>query len=773
MHVAQPRGRSRGPAGSGMQTYERHTADLARAMIEILEPMLPTDREYKIKEATRRQLEQLAAHVCPGARLLAFGSMANGFALRNSETDFQVLPLPKARIPIIKISRRATSEVPCDIACDIGFDNQVALENTRLLLSYAMIDPARIRPLVLFLKVWTKRRKLNSPYTGTLSSYGYTLLVLFYLIHVRRPNVLPNLQRIPPGRPLAPEEAKRDGCNVYFYDDIDTLRREWHSLCTDSIGELMLDFFRYFSRDFNYAKDAISIHTEAGLVTKESRGWSGEHLCIEDPFQHGYNVSRTVTKDGLYTIRGEFMRAGRLLSNRSARARALLDELCEEREDSLTRAPDFPSSRRHHETPTGPREPFGASGAVSFDDSNKHLGAAAMQGVTYPPNPAMFAPSTSAPGMLRGAAPERAPRAEPGPAALMPFGMMMPPRMTPMIPPYTPMPMLSARSVPVSPAAARGTATAPDEDESDAPSPASSAAAPPDVARGMQSLSLETQVPQRAGAQALSVHTTTLPPSEAEGEMFRHDAYYARAREFRAWLEERDHYLDEMPSEDARRYFARFVRRWNDGRLSDRYYAGAAAPVQGTRYRWRFKEEGAARRSVSPPRYGMRPRSASPVRPVQDPASAPRTDAPRSAADRQYEREVAQEEARRAAQRVRRAERREAKEWAEEQAPRATGRDAVRERRREVAASNRAMAERREIDDDVGDTMSTDALLGLGDSFQDALAERDRQVQRRQGRQEARAAERAAARNERVAALQSKEAATMAMLRSMAQQRFT
>lgn len=212
----------------------------------------------------------------------------------------------------------------------------------------------------------------------------------------------------------------------------------------------------------------------------------------------------------------------------------------------------------------------------------------------------------------------------------------------------------------------------------------------------------------------------TLPALPHGAPRLGYDAYYARAREFRAWLEERDHYLDEMPSEDARRYFARFVRRWNDGRLSDRYYAGTAAPVQGTRYRWRFADEGALRRSASPPRPGARPRSASPVRTTQGAASAPRTDAPRSAADRQYERERAQEEARRAAQRVRRAERRDAKEWAEEQAPRATGRDAVRERRREVAASNRAMAERRDVDDDVGDTMSTDALLGLGNSFQDA-----------------------------------------------------
>lgn len=101
------------------------------------------------------------------------------------ETDFNVMPLPKARIPIIKISRPPTNELPYEISCDIGFENRLALENTRLLLSYAMVDPPRLRTLVLFLKVWTKRRKLNSPYTGTLSSYGYTLMVLFFLAQVK------------------------------------------------------------------------------------------------------------------------------------------------------------------------------------------------------------------------------------------------------------------------------------------------------------------------------------------------------------------------------------------------------------------------------------------------------------------------------------------------------------------------------------------------------------------------------------------------------------
>lgn len=35
------------------------------------------------------------------------------------------------------------------MACDIGFDNMLALENTRLLWTYAMLEP-RLRLMVLF-----------------------------------------------------------------------------------------------------------------------------------------------------------------------------------------------------------------------------------------------------------------------------------------------------------------------------------------------------------------------------------------------------------------------------------------------------------------------------------------------------------------------------------------------------------------------------------------------------------------------------------------------
>lgn len=146
-------------------------------------------------------------------------------------------------------------------------------------------------------------------------------------------------------------------------------------------------------------------------------------LCIEDPFQLGYNVSRTVTKDGLYTIRGEFMRASRILSNhhnivRADRVQASLDELCEEREDGLTRAPEgyrprqqhggfnnfgysvdprtlHPRGRHHYEGLMS----SGFGGSFAFEEMARSLGQAQRNPIAYPPTTAMLAPLSQSTGL--------------------------------------------------------------------------------------------------------------------------------------------------------------------------------------------------------------------------------------------------------------------------------------------------------------------------------------------------------------------------------------
>ncbi|KAK7441723.1 hypothetical protein VKT23_016386 [Stygiomarasmius scandens] len=359
----------------------RFVAELSQCLFDFVIQLLPTPDEMSVKEDVRKLLEKLIRTIEPDSRLLSFGSTANGFSLRNSdmdlcclidseerlsasdlvtmlgdllerETKFHVKPLPHARIPIVKLSLDPSPGLPLGIACDIGFENRLALENTRLLMCYAMIDPTRVRTLVLFLKVWSKRRKINSPYKGTLSSYGYVLLVIYFLVHVKNPPVLPNLQQMPPLRPIPTEETHLAGYNTWFFDDIELLRQRWHSDNTESVAELLIDFFRYFSRDFPYNVGVASIR--AGLLKKESKGWQNDlsagryndarernRICIEDPFETDYNVARCVTKDGLYTIRGEFMRASRILAVRPERAILALAELCEERGDEeLVSPPD-------------------------------------------------------------------------------------------------------------------------------------------------------------------------------------------------------------------------------------------------------------------------------------------------------------------------------------------------------------------------------------------------------------------------------------------------
>ncbi|KAJ7585026.1 hypothetical protein C8J56DRAFT_141076 [Mycena floridula] len=386
-----PTQRQRPPQAS----KQRFITDLSQCLFDFVIQLLPTAEEMAVKEDVRKLLERLIRTIEPDSRLLSFGSTANGFSLRNSdmdlcclidsderlaagdlvtmlgdllerETKFHVKPLPHARIPIVKLSLDPSPGLPLGIACDIGFENRLALENTRLLMCYAMIDPTRVRTMVLFLKVWSKRRKINSPYKGTLSSYGYVLLVIYFLVHVKNPPVLPNLQQMPPLRPISKEDTEINGHNVWFFDDIDLLRQRWHSENTDTVAELLIDFFRYYSKDFLYNTGVASIR--AGLLKKESKGWQNDlsshryhdarernRLCIEDPFETDFNVSRCVTKDGLYTIRGEFMRAARILIARPERAIMALAELCEERKDEeLVSAPSYNGTRLSHIPPQTP-----------------------------------------------------------------------------------------------------------------------------------------------------------------------------------------------------------------------------------------------------------------------------------------------------------------------------------------------------------------------------------------------------------------------------------
>ena len=252
-----------------------------------------------------------------------------------------VQPRPTARIPIVQFVDPET-----EFECDISFNNPLAMCNTSLLRAYSEVDP-RVRPLAFIIKAWSRARLMNSPGEGTLSSYGYILLLLHYL-QTRSPAVVPNLQRLPPdwdGSYLPPGTKSRvqpqpdtyemelnpvDGtpCKTYFYQPADEgMRRKLQAYGQNnkqSVAELLVGFFKYYAYDFDFRASVVSVQT-GGPITKVSKaeidGWPlHERLSIEDPFETSYDVGHVVKTAQMVHVHSELLRAYTLVCRAGLKA---------------------------------------------------------------------------------------------------------------------------------------------------------------------------------------------------------------------------------------------------------------------------------------------------------------------------------------------------------------------------------------------------------------------------------------------------------------------
>lgn len=76
-------------------------------------------------------------------------------------------------------------------------------------------------------------------------------------------------------------------------------------------------------------------------------------------------------------------------------------------------------------------------------------------------------------------------------------------------------------------------------------------------------------------------------PAVSISEPITEDDYFSKAPEFASWLQSRGTYLDELQSDEARKHFGKFVKRWNGGELPPQLYAGVK-PASRTRHQWGF-----------------------------------------------------------------------------------------------------------------------------------------------------------------------------------------
>ncbi|KAK7100580.1 terminal uridylyltransferase 7-like isoform X2 [Littorina saxatilis] len=274
----------------------------------------PNEIQMQKRERVVKDLEHFIRQIYPDANFALFGSSCNGFGFYQSDLDicmtlrgktvedidvveiietvakklmqrrnlYNVISIPTAKVPIVKFTDRESR-----LEGDISLYNTLAQRNTRLLRCYSEIDP-RVRILGYAVKVFAKVCYIGDASRGSLSSYGYILMMIHYLQQCRPP-VIPVLQELRPEGEW-PEHIV-EGCNTWFFDDLRNLRNVWphYGKNTESPGQLWLGFLRYYLEEFDWKGMVVSIR-QSPKLTKFEKMWTGKTIAVEDPFDQTHNL---------------------------------------------------------------------------------------------------------------------------------------------------------------------------------------------------------------------------------------------------------------------------------------------------------------------------------------------------------------------------------------------------------------------------------------------------------------------------------------------------
>jgi hypothetical protein len=338
-----------GRGSRGAATLKADAVQLSARVAELAASLQPAAADTARQQLCFERVRAMVQAEWPDAQLLMYGSCANGFGGAASDIDTclalrwadgpdrkravvqriaelataagctGVVALTHARMPVAKMVEPQTG-----VACDVCVNNFLAVYNTRLLRDYASLDP-RLRQLGYVVKHWAKRRSVNEPYTGTLSSYCYILMCI-HLLQTRQPAVLPCLQN------MSPQTFSREveGTRCSYYDDVRALQG-WGDRNSQPLAQLLHQFFEYWAWEHDYGGAVASVRT-GGFVSKRRKGWTTRvgterHLiCIEDPFEISHDLGRVVDKRSINVLRDEFARAAQIMRTSSSPLDALFQE---------------------------------------------------------------------------------------------------------------------------------------------------------------------------------------------------------------------------------------------------------------------------------------------------------------------------------------------------------------------------------------------------------------------------------------------------------------
>lgn len=299
---------------------------------EIAEHLLGDSRAAERERSARRirlTIAGIAKKLNLSGEVKMFGSYSNGFKTGGSDLDIvfsgevppesvvsilskfakdverygfdNVTTIFSANVPLVKITdKKAMMEV------DFCINNDLGVRNSLLLHAYCECDP-RVLKVGRTIKDWAKKHELVGTADGCLNSYAYMLLALHYLQQLTPP-VVPNLQMLAT-EPVPMTDRKWGGDDVWetqFLDDTSSLPPSENTL---ELGELLIGFFRYYTQEFDWRKDAVCMRrSQPGKSIDKfnlTTPTNDEQWYVEDPFDLKHNLAGKCSRIGRKRILDE------------------------------------------------------------------------------------------------------------------------------------------------------------------------------------------------------------------------------------------------------------------------------------------------------------------------------------------------------------------------------------------------------------------------------------------------------------------------------------
>ena len=289
--------------------------------------------------------------------LNAYGSTMNNFLIDEGDIDISIVPKIfsieefstcleeiKKEITLKKLGKCENLQISpryfllkvidyqSGINIDITVHTMLPFYNTILIRTYSLIDQ-RFHIMGIYIKYWVKKNKINGSIDKFLSSYAILILIIHFLQSEIDIKVLPNLQKIE--NKIINYKYSHSGkelvTNIYFEKDFEKINNNLKKINyekenNDSIGELILKFFEFYS--YKYEHDYL-----ISINNNEKKKCLKEYIAfpIEDPFDIEHNPGKSMKlntpqfdlflncmkKEINNILSGEFMNVNFMINNHS------------------------------------------------------------------------------------------------------------------------------------------------------------------------------------------------------------------------------------------------------------------------------------------------------------------------------------------------------------------------------------------------------------------------------------------------------------------------